>query len=111
MHGRKRYVDPNVYGQLKEFMDEFKDVFPNTLPQRRPPKRNSVYEIHLEEGAKPSTRPPYRLGPTEQDKVEEQVKELLAQGFIRSSASPYGAPILFVPQNDGKWRMCINYRP
>ena len=42
--------------------------------------------------------------------MEEQVKDLLAQGFIRPSASPYSTPILFVPKKDGRWRMCINYR-
>ena len=42
--------------------------------------------------------------------MEEQVKDLLAQGFIRPSNSPYGAPILFVPKKDGRWQMCIDYR-
>ena len=90
-------------------MDEFKDVFPDTLPKGRPPKWDIVHEIRTEEGAKPPSRPPYRLGPAEQDEMEEQVKNLLAQGFIRPSASPYGAPILFVPKKDGRWRMCIDY--
>ena len=103
-------VDPGVRGKLKELVDEFKDVFPDTLPKGRPPKRDIVHEIRTEEGAKPPSRPPYRLGPAEQDEMEEQVKDLLAQGFIRPSASPYGAPILFVPKKDGRWRMCIDYR-
>ena len=102
-------VDPGVRGKLKELVDEFKDVFPDTLPKGRPPKRDIVHEIRTEEGVKPPSRPPYRLGPTEQDEMEEQVKDLLAQGFIRPSASPYGAPILFVPKKDGRWRMCIDY--
>ena len=38
------------------------------------------------------------------------MKDLLAQGFIQPSASPYGAPILFVPKKDSRWRMCIDYR-
>ena len=80
------------------------------MPKGRPPKRDIVHEIRTEEGAKPPSRPPYRLGPAEQDEMEEQVKDLLAQGFIRPSASPYGAPILFVPKKDGRWRMCIDYR-
>ena len=42
--------------------------------------------------------------------MEEEVKDLLAQVFIRPSASPYGAPILFVPKKDGRWHMCIDYR-
>ena len=103
-------VDPGVRGKLKELVDEFKDVFPDTLPKGRPPKRDIVHEIRIEEGAKPPSRPPYRLSPSEQDEMEEQVKDLLAQGFIRRNASPYGAPILFVPKKDGRWRMCIDYR-
>ena len=103
-------ASPEVRGKSKELVDEFKDVFPDTLPKGRPPKRDIVHEIHTEEGAKPPSRPPCRLGPAEQDEMEEQVKDLLAQGFIRPSASPYGAPILFVPKKDGRWRMCIDYR-
>ena len=103
-------VSPDVRGKLKELVDEFKDVFPDTLPKGRPPKRDIVHETRIEEGVKPPSRPPYRLGPAEQDEMEEQVKDLLAQGFIRPSASPYGVPILFVPKKDGRWRMCINYR-
>ena len=103
-------VSPNVCGKLKELVDEFKDVFPDMLPKGRPPKRDIVHEIRTEEGAKPPHRPPYRLGLAKQDEMEEQVKDLLAQGFIRPSASPYGTPILFVPKKDGRWRMCIDYR-
>ena len=58
-------VNVDVCGKLKELIDEFKDVFPNTLPKRRSPKRDNVYEICTEEGAKPPSRPPYRLGPIE----------------------------------------------
>ena len=103
-------VDPGVHGKRKELVNEFKDVFLDTLPKGRPPKRDIVHEIRTEEGAKPPSRLPYRLGPAEQDEMEEQVKDLLAQGFIRPSTSPYGAPILFIPKKDGRRHMCIDYR-
>ena len=96
-------VSLDVCGKLKELVDEFNDVFPDTLPKGRPPKRDIVHEIRIEEGAKPPSWPPYHLGPAEQDEMEEQVKDLLAQGFIRPSASPYSAPILFVPSVQQKY--------
>lgn len=42
--------------------------------------------------------------------LKAQIDELLIKGFIRSSASLWGAPILFVPKKDGSVRLCIDYR-
>ncbi|GKC63903.1 putative reverse transcriptase domain-containing protein, partial [Tanacetum coccineum] len=39
-----------------------------------------------------------------------QLQELLSNGLIRPSSSPWGAPILFVKKKDGSMRMCINYK-
>nr|GEU95973.1 hypothetical protein [Tanacetum cinerariifolium] len=40
----------------------------------------------------------------------DQIKELADKGFIRTSSSPWGAPILFVKKKDGSLWMCIDYR-
>ena len=118
-------VAPEQRDKLREIIEEYRDVFPSTLPKGRSPKRDIVHEINIEPSVEPVNRPPYRLSPAEQDEMEEQMKDLLAQGFIRPSNSPYGAPILFVPKiyiwgqgkrnatvpkKDGRWRMCIDYR-
>ena len=42
--------------------------------------------------------------------LKAQLKELLHKCFIRPSISPCGAPLLFVKENDGSLRMCIDYR-
>nr|GFB54482.1 putative reverse transcriptase domain-containing protein [Tanacetum cinerariifolium] len=42
--------------------------------------------------------------------LSEQLKELSNKGFIRSSSSPWGAPVLFVKKKDGSFWMCIDYR-
>ena len=103
-------VAPEQREKLWEIIEDYRDVFPNTLPKGRPPKRDIVHETNTEPSVEPVNRPPYRLSPVEQNEMEEQVKDLLAQGFIRPSNRPYGAPILFVPKKDGRWRMCIDYR-
>ncbi|GJW80596.1 reverse transcriptase domain-containing protein [Tanacetum coccineum] len=40
----------------------------------------------------------------------EQLQELQDKGFIRTSHTPWGAPVLFVKKKDGLFRMCIDYR-
>ena len=96
--------------RLSHLIQQYRDIFPEQLPKGIPPKRVVEHTIKIEPGSKPSYRPPYRLGPAEQDELEEQIRDLLAQGFIRPSCSPYGAPVLFVPKKDGRWRMCVDYR-
>ena len=47
--------------------------------------------------------------PAELKELETQLRELLDKGFVRSSISPWGAPVLFV-KKDSSLRMCIDYR-
>ena len=99
---------PAVYREsLEKVIQKYRDVFREKLPKGVPPNREVQHWIEIEPGSDPPYRPPYQLGPTKQDDLEEQIKDLLAQGFIRPSCSPYRAPILFVPKKDGRWRMCI----
>ena len=39
-----------------------------------------------------------------------KLQEFLEKGFIRSSVSPWGAPVLFVKKKDGTLRLCVDYR-
>ena len=50
------------------------------------------------------------MAPAELRELKAQLQELLSKGFIRPSASPWGAPVLFVKKKDGSFRMCIDYR-
>nr|GFB02149.1 putative reverse transcriptase domain-containing protein [Tanacetum cinerariifolium] len=61
-------------------------------------------------GAAPVARAPYRLAPSGMKDLSKQLKELSDKGFIRSTSSPWGAPVLFVKKKDGSFRMCIDYR-
>nr|GEZ27321.1 putative reverse transcriptase domain-containing protein [Tanacetum cinerariifolium] len=53
--------------------------------------------------------PPPRLAPSEMRVLSIQLQDLLEKGFIRSSSSPWGAPVLLVKEKDGSFRMCIDY--
>lgn len=42
--------------------------------------------------------------------ISKQVDELLADGHIEPSASPYCSPIVLVKKKDNTWRMCVDFR-
>ncbi|KAJ9567011.1 hypothetical protein OSB04_002977 [Centaurea solstitialis] len=88
---------------------EFPEVFPEELPGL-PPQRQVEFHIDLVPGAGPIVKSPYRLAPSEMQELSNQLQELLDKGFIRPSSSPWGAPVLFVKNKDGSFRMCIDYR-
>ncbi|GKD46549.1 putative reverse transcriptase domain-containing protein, partial [Tanacetum coccineum] len=75
------------------------------LPLARPVE----FQINLIQGAAPVARAPYLLAPSEMKELSEQLQELSDKGFIRPSSSPWGAPVLFVKNKDGSFRMCIDY--
>ncbi|CAI7844986.1 unnamed protein product [Closterium sp. NIES-54] len=95
---------------VKEVLEQYKDIMPDDLPAGVPPARTHEHEIMEEPGAKPVSRAPYRLSPTELTDMKKQIEYLLDRQLIRPSTSPYGAPVLFTPKPDGSLRMCIDYR-
>jgi hypothetical protein len=94
----------------QRLLTSFRDVFPEELPPGLPPKREVDHRIELFPGAKPTSRPTFRLSATELVELKKQLEELTKSGFIRPSKSPFGAPILFVKKKDGTMRMCVDYR-
>ncbi|GJY80391.1 putative reverse transcriptase domain-containing protein [Tanacetum coccineum] len=88
---------------------EFPEVFPENLPGL-PPVHQVEFQIDLIPGTSPVAQSPYRLAPSEMQELSDQLQELLDQGFIQPSTSPWGAPVLFVKKKDGSFRMCIDYQ-
>ena len=58
----------------------------------------------------PVSRATYRMAPAELKELKVQLQEILDEGFVRPSVSPWGVPVLFVKKKDGTLRMCIDYR-
>ncbi|KAH0639519.1 hypothetical protein KY290_036784 [Solanum tuberosum] len=86
----------------------FLEVFPEDLP-RVPPKREIDFKIDLLLHTEPILIPPYSKAQTEVKELKEQLKDLLDNGFIGPSISPWGSLVLFVKKKDGSLGKCIDY--
>jgi hypothetical protein len=93
-------ADPTKGSRLPDawecMLDKFSDVFPVGKPGL-PPERSVAMEIELEEGAKPVTKPAFRLSPAEMDELD-QLGLLLEKGLVRPSVRLWGASVLFAPK-------------
>jgi hypothetical protein len=89
-------------------ISEFPNVFLEELPGM-PPDREIEFVIELVSGIAPIFKRPYRMTTNQLAEIKKQLQELLDKGYIRLSASPWGAPIIFVLKKDGTQRMCVDY--
>ena len=68
------------------------------------------HKIKLKEDFKPTFTKPYRIPEKFKPEVDRQIHELLKEGKMQSSKSPYVHPIVLVSKPDNSLRLCIDYR-
>ena len=67
----------------------------------------TVIEI---EGHPPIKQNAYRIPLTQRVVVEQHIKDMLDQGVIRPSQSPWASPIVLVQKKDGSIRFCVDWQ-
>ena len=76
------------------------------------PKHISInyHSIDLIDNKQSPYGPIYSLRPVELEMLKTYIETNLANGFIRPSKSPAGAPILFIRKKNGSFQLCVNYQ-
>ncbi|GBG68109.1 hypothetical protein CBR_g2660 [Chara braunii] len=96
-------MSPEIEGVVAKYPDLFEE--PKGVVERE-----AVHAIEIIPGSSIPKGRIYQMSPGELDELRWQLKELVEKGWIRSSVSPYGSLVLFVPKKGGTLRMSIDYR-
>ncbi|UYV65871.1 K02A2.6-like, partial [Cordylochernes scorpioides] len=91
--------------QLKQVLEKYADLFSLGLGRSKLAK----HRIDTE-GAKPIKHKQYRVSAKEREIIKEQIDEMLRDGIIRPSSSPWSFPVILVKKRDGKYRFCVDHR-
>ena len=106
-----RFSGPDQYDipecdrpNLAQVVSEFPELFTTK------PGKTAVEYHYIPTTGSPIKVPPRRIPAHYRDEVERQLQDMLKQGIIRESSSPWMAPAVFVPKKSGEIHVCIDYR-
>jgi len=95
---------------IPEEYHEYADVFSKSKAETLAPHHPYDLRIDLEKGSHPPVGTIYSLSKFKQEALKEFIDKNLTNGFIRSTSSPHGAPVLFVKKKDGSLWLCVDFR-
>lgn len=91
--------------RLSSLLVELRELFEK--PTQLPPSRGVFdHRMVLHQGTEPINKRPHRYPPIKKDVIETLVKQMLDQGIIQPSCSPYATPVVLESKKDGTWRLC-----
>ncbi|KAL0319961.1 UNVERIFIED_CONTAM: Retrovirus-related Pol polyprotein from transposon.6 [Sesamum radiatum] len=95
---------PDLYVLLTKFQHIF------LIPHGLPPPRPQDHHIHILPHNGPVNVKPYRYPQSQKLLITKLISDMLREGIIRPSTSPYSSPVLLIRKKDGSWRFCVDYR-
>lgn len=91
--------------ELDSIIDGYKEL------SSKAPGRTTMIEHFIDTGdARPTKQRQYPISPALQKFLYEEIDEMLRNGVIERSSSPWSSPILMVRKQDGSYRMCFDGR-
>lgn len=94
--------------QLHGVLSRYDDIF--SVIVGLPPVWEFDHWIPLLPVTAPFKVHPYYYPHSQKAEMECLVEEMLAEGIIHPSSSPFSLPVIFVKKKDGSCRFCVDYR-
>jgi hypothetical protein len=108
MNSEGEHKPTETRAEIKSLLAEFAGIFEES--RALPPARRFDHKIPLKLGSQPINIRPYKSSFIQNGEIEKLVKEMISNGVIQHSVSPFASPVLLVKKKDNTWRFCIDYR-
>jgi hypothetical protein len=98
--------------RLMNLLTEHKEAFEwDYMDMKGIPFELCTHHIYIKEECQPIFQPQRRINPNLKEIVKDELHKLLNAGFIYPILdSEWVSPLVIVPKNNGKWRVCVDYR-
>ena len=93
--------------QLTNLLVKYQDLF---ISKADPLGHTDKVKHSIQTERPPIRQPIRRLPEALKRTVDVETKQMLDEGVIRTSSSPWSSPVVMVRKKDGSWRFCIDYR-
>ena len=94
-----------------KMLSGFPDLFITSYEEIRGFKGDSL-RIELKDGMKPVRQRLRRMGQEQMQALREEVDKLLKADFIRPvDTAEWVSPTVVAPKKDGRWRVCVDFKP
>ena len=94
--------------QLQDLLTRNNDLFATDKSELT--QTNIAQHSIITEDIHPIKKRAYSTSPKEKEWIATEIDEMLQQGVIQPSSSPWSAPIVLVKKKNGQMRMCVNYK-
>ena len=114
--GKALNINPNLYSaqikQLLQILQVEKEAFARDYTDMKGISLDlCTRHIYIKEDSHLVRQPQRRMNPLLKDIVKEELQKLLDVNFIYPiSDSQWVSPLVIVPNKNGKWRICVDYR-
>lgn len=92
---------------VDKIFSEFSALF--NVPSSFPPQRPADHKIVIQPRQRPITVRPYHYLHFQKGEISCLISQVLKDGVIQPSQSPFSSPVLLVRKKDCTWQFCVDY--